>query len=280
MQAAELEAQSAATSRFTAARPEGTVLDFRSDPGFKLQLQSLEMRRSGIELLNSRVVDQVMHATVFIPAGKTGIFVRKFEAYAQKDTPTGKPKNRELTESTTEIRLAALESFWTDAGAFPTERDNPVWWEVWLRDDATSNDVAAQFRTTAQAFGIDVSPREIRFPERRVLLARASINQWTQFENLFDILAELRLAKWLAGEFVSLPPQDQAEWIAEALTRIQPPRPNAPAVCHLDTGVNRGHPLLALALADENVLTCDPNWSPAICKVTGQKWPVSRYTGV
>ena len=108
-----------------------------------------------------------------------------------------------------------------------------------------------------------MSPREIRFPERRVLLARSSVNQWTQFDNLFDILAELRLAKRLAGEFVELPPRDQAASIEESLTRIQPPPYAAPAVCLLDTGVNRGHPLLALALAEEHVLTSDPNWSPA-----------------
>ena len=34
-------------------------------------------------------------------------------------------------------------------------------------------------------------------------------------------------------------------------------------MCHLDTGVNRGHPLLEFAIAEEHVLACDPNWSPA-----------------
>lgn len=263
IQEADQQAQSEAASRPMQVRPKGKTLNFQSDPDFKLQLQSLELRKSGIELLNVRVADQVMHATVFIPEGKIGIFVRKFEAYATENTPRGKPKNKALAESITAIRLGALASFWTDAGEFPNERTTPLWWEVWLRDDATMTDVVEQFRTTAQTLGITVSAREIRFPERRVLLARTSIQQWMQFENLFDILAELRLAKWLAGEFVSLSPRDQADWIAEALTRIQPPPQNAPAVCHLDTGVNRGHPLLALALSEEHVLACDPDWSPA-----------------
>jgi hypothetical protein len=261
MQGAVLQAQSEATSKPAVVHPKGTTLDFQSDPGFKLQLQSLEIRGSGIELLNSRIVDQVMHGTVFIPEGKTGIFVRKFEKYATENTKKGMPRHKDLTESITAIRLGALESFWTDAGAFPQEQDTPLWWEVWLRDYTTLNDISAQFRTTARLLGMTVSTREIFFPERRVLLTYATLNQWTQFENLFDILAELRLAKWLAGEFVSLFPREQAEWIAEALTRIQPPPHDAPAVCHLDTGVNRGHPLLALALAEENVLVCDPTWS-------------------
>src|SRR6266436_1671596 len=86
MQGAEQQAQSEAASKPTAAHPKGTTLDFQSDPGFKLQLQSLEIRGSGIELLNSRIVDQVMHGTVFIPEGKTGIFLRKFEKYATENT--------------------------------------------------------------------------------------------------------------------------------------------------------------------------------------------------
>lgn len=62
--------------------PRGFALDFCSDPRFKLKLESLDMRRSGIELLNSRVdKDHVMHATVFVPESKVAIFVRKFEAY-------------------------------------------------------------------------------------------------------------------------------------------------------------------------------------------------------
>src|SRR3990167_5504000 len=103
-------------------RPKGVVLDFQSDPGFKLQLESLETLRSGIELRNSRMVGDVMHGTVFVPEGKVGIFVRKFEAYAHKDdSRSGKPRNKDLVESITKIRLAALESFWTDAGEFPSE---------------------------------------------------------------------------------------------------------------------------------------------------------------
>lgn len=100
-------------------KPEGIVLDFQSDPGFKLKLESLEADKSGIELRNSRMDGDIMHGTVFVPEGKVGIFVRKFERYAEENTPKGKPKNKTFAESITQVRLAAIESFWTDAGAFP-----------------------------------------------------------------------------------------------------------------------------------------------------------------
>jgi len=202
-----------------------------------------------------------MHGTVFVPKEKVGIFVGMFEAYAKEDTKHGKPKNKHLVESISEVRLAALKSFWTDILAFPQETNRPLWWEVWLREATNPSDGFHDFRRRARALGIEVSLREIHFPERRVLLACSTVDQWVAFGNLFDILAELRLAKPLAGEFLRLTPRDQAEFIAEARSRIQPPGADAPAVCHLDTGVNRGHPLLELALDENHLLKCSPEWS-------------------
>lgn len=263
IQSAEQQAKLQVAAHPAAEPPKGVVLDFLSDPKFKLQLKSLESDRSGVELRNSRVdAKGVMHATVFVPDGKVNLFVRKFEAFADssKDSEKGTPKNNDMVASISQVRLAALESFWMDAGEFPREKDQPLWWEVWLRDATNPHDVVAVFRQRAQAAGMLVSHRELRFPDRRVVLALASVTQLLAIENLFDILAELRLAKILASEFLELSPRDQVEFIQEALSRITPPPANAPAVCHLDTGVNRGHPLLELALAEEHVLAVDPTW--------------------
>ena len=272
IKSAEQQAVARVAAKLSAAEaPNGIVLEFQSDPSFELRLKSLESEGSGIELRNARVDSNgVMHAAVFIPNGKVGLFVRKFEAFADptkdskpKDpTKSGKPANFNLVASITQIRLAALESFWTDNDEFPSYRQ-PLWWEVWLREATNPLDVVDVFRQRAQAVGAMVSERSLRFPDRRVVLVRASVTQLLAIENLFDILAELRSAKILAGEFLELPPRDQAEFIEEALRRIQPPPLNAPSVCHLDTGVNRGHPLLALALAEEHLLAVEPTWSAA-----------------
>ena len=262
VQDAEQKASAEAAQQPPENRPQGFVLDFSSDPGFKLKLESLEMRRSGIEICSSRVDDTgAMHATVFVPNGKAGLFTRKFEAYVRQES--GKRDHQKLAESINSVRLATLEAFWMDAGAFPQDRDGPMYWEVWLRERTNPHDVSDQFRVAALAAGIDVSPRELRFPERRVLLARASITQLLHVANLFDCLAELRLAKRLAGEFVDMAPREQAELITKAMGRITRPPPDAPALCHLDTGVNRGHPLLELALPESSLLSCDPSWPPA-----------------
>lgn len=264
---AERQAAEKFAVRPTTEQPRGIVLDFQSDPNFELGLKSLESERSGIELRNSRVdANGIMHATVFIPEGKVGLFVRKFEAFANptKDSRKGKPANNDLVASISHIRLAVIESFWMDTGEFPSERNQPQWWEVWLREAINPHDVVDVFRHHGQAVGAVVSQRSLRFPDRRVVLVRASVTQLLAIENLFDTLAELRTAKILAGEFLELSPRDQAEIIQDGLlNRIQPPSLNAPAVCHLDTGVNRGHPLLAMALAEEHLLAFDPTWSAA-----------------
>lgn len=265
IQDAERQAQVAAVEE---EEPRGVALQFESDPKFKLQLQSLEVRQSGIELRNSRTVMRetgpVMHATVFVPEGKLGYFVGKFEEYCRENTKkSGKPKNKGLVESIGAIRLAVLESFWTDAGEFPADRALPMWWEVWLREASNPHDVAHQFRERAEACGIQVSTRELRFPERRVLLALATVDQWVTVNNLFDILAELRLAKSVAAEFLALSPRDQAGFIQDALTRIQPPPVGGPAVCSLDTGLNWSHPLLSLATSEAQIAAVDPDWPSA-----------------
>ena len=35
---------------------------------------------------------------------------------------------------------------------------------------------------------------------------------------------------------------------------------DGPAVCHLDTGINSGHPLLQFAVQDQHVIAVDPDW--------------------
>jgi hypothetical protein len=267
IQSAEQQANEQIVSHPHVEKPKGVVLEFQSDPTFKLRLKSLESARSGIELLNSRVdASGVMHATVFIPDGKVGLFVRKFEAYAEPIKEDKKrPNNNDLVASISLIRLAVLEqSFWMDAAKFPEDKKQALWWEIWLRNAADDQlDVVDVFRQRAQAAGVLVSNRALRFPDRRVVLARATVTQLLAFENLFDILAELRFAKILAGEFLALTPRDQVDFIQDALSRIKPPPVDAPAVCHLDTGVNRGHPLLELALAEEHLLAIDPTWLPS-----------------
>ncbi len=53
-------------------------------------------------------------------------------------------------------------------------------------------------------------------------------------------------------KLTDLSTREQQEWVDEALQRILLPSSDAPAVCLLDTGVNRGHPLISGLLGAED----------------------------
>ncbi|QDS97162.1 S8 family peptidase [Adhaeretor mobilis] len=256
---------------------QGAVLTFQSAPEFKLKLESLDFRPSGIELLNARVDENgVMHAAVYVPTGKASYFIKRLEQYAKEDTEGANPKplNQALVDSITAIKRATLGSLWSDAGLFPDGDKVKRWWEIWLRDTAVPKaysiafqddvyDVVKDFRQRSTAAGVQVPDRQLHFPERRVVLGHASIEQLLAIEGVFDFLAELRLAKLLPGEILALTSDAQAEFVDELRSRVVPPSIQATAVCHLDTGVNRSHPLLEMAISEEHVQTIDPNWSSA-----------------
>ncbi|MCA9011909.1 MAG: S8 family peptidase [Planctomycetaceae bacterium] len=245
-----------------AAKAIGTTLQFESNDGLKLALKSLERLQSGIELLNSRVVGRVMTATVFIPEGKESIFLNAFLCYSYENHPqTGKPKERNFAESINRIRLATIKSFWTDNHDTPADADIRSY-EVWIRRSKDGRDAdVADFQIRTHRAGINTTERSIIFPERIILLATTSLQQLAQVEGLFDILAEIRLARIPNSEFLNLAPRDQMDFINELVSRTTAPAAMAPSVCHLDTGIQAGHPLLSIAVNAEHILQVLPHQS-------------------
>jgi hypothetical protein len=231
---------------------------FASASDHELKLERLENKPKGIRILNVREVSGRQVATVAIPKGKIDHFVKRFEEYATETTKTGNPKNNDLAASIAEVKLAVLRDYWTDSGDdYPLPTDE-FWWEVWL--ERSPDEVETVFRASADLLGMQVSSNTVRFPEVIVILAYASLDRWSQFPGLLNYLAEFRRAKIVPGEFVQLPPRDQAEFIHALRARTTPADTSAPAVCVLDTGVNRGNPLLEDSLADGDVHTWNPEW--------------------
>lgn len=245
----------------------------RSDPGFKLWLDSLDDKRIGSEVINFRCEDDGRErVTVHIPKDQVGKFAKKFEDYVNKSSKqSGNPANQKLVDSIGEIRLAMLRDgdYWTDSGPVPRV-DEEFWWEVWLRDegdvvlpDGRALAVEDAFREEARQLNIRVSDQQVRFPDYVVVLAYASLKRWSEFPGLLRYLAEFRRASIVAREFLELPPAGQAEFIHALLERTTFADPSAPAVCILDCGVNRGHPLLEQALSEEHNLAWDDEWTAA-----------------
>jgi hypothetical protein len=223
---------------------QGTVLAMSGDPGYELQLKSLDSVKVGIELLSVKTEGEKMIATVFVPQGKLSHFRRLVDGYLNKDTPKGNAKNRKLVESISDIRFAAVEHFWTDHEPFP-EHDASIVWEVWLRSGEEALGSLSLFRAEAKAAGIQVGERFLSFPDRIVVLATGTATQFASSFALLDVLAELRRAKECPTFFVDMPATEQAGWVEDLLKRVKAPPEGCPAVCVLDSGVYFAHLLPA-----------------------------------
>lgn len=167
----------------------------------------------------------------------------------------------ELIDSIAAVRLAIVEDFWQDRLQFPTPEEN-IWWEVWLRGRReTASEVHRRFTELARIVGIStVSTRFVVFPERVVVHARATARQISSSVDFMALIGELRKAKELATHYVDLDGKGQAEFVDDVAARLIPPAPDAPSVCILDAGVNRSHPLLEPALAEDDQHAAQEEW--------------------
>jgi len=247
---------------------DGVYVEFEGEPGYKLVTKSLETKKSGIRLLHVYQLpvqngsdDVVTRATVFIPSGKQNLFLNKLNQYAEEDTPTGKPKNVTLLQSIRDIHIAVLDSFWRDTPDLMPNNADSVWCEIWLSSAKVA--IEERFRSVANRIGIELQERILRFPERSVLLGRASKDQLLELIESSPDIAELRRAKETARFFIELANKDQTEWVEELSSRLSVNEDSNIAVCILDTGANNGHVLLAPVLSDADCQTVEPDWDSA-----------------
>lgn len=218
-----------------------------------------------IEVLSIRTEAGTTHANVFVPDGKLAHFEKYIEDYlAERKKANGDSYDHHaLLNTISSIRSAGLRSLWTDeVELFPQDTNELFWWEVWLPVRGDRNSVVADFRKLATLAECQVSAHQINFPERTVVLMFGSQQQLSASAMTLNCVAELRRAKETAEFFDGMPPPEQQQWVDEALTRltVAPEDDATPRVCLLDSGVNRGHPLLAPFLATADLHTVDPAW--------------------
>jgi hypothetical protein len=241
----------------------GIYVVFESFPGVELALESLDPRRGPVhpELVSVRQVviddEPVEEATVFIPEGKLGYFLRRLEKYLAS-VEEERPRNRNLIDRIRSIGLASLERLWTDTPeAFP-EEDETVWWEVWLR--RRDGQELERLRAYADQLDLQLAERTLAFRDRVVTLIQATASQLAGALDVLDHLAELRHPRE-AAELIALePPADQAAWADELQARTRPAPAESPAACIVDTGVHQAHPLLSHSLDEADCHACDSAW--------------------
>jgi hypothetical protein len=248
----------------------GLQIQFVGMPDVALAFESLGSERSRdpgqqIEVLSVRADGNATVANIFVPDGKLNHFEKYIADYlaAKKNKKNALIDNGNLLNAIASIRSAEIRALWTDEPALlPQDVTEPFWWEVWLPVRGQRDVVVEDFRKLATLAECRVSKHQINFPERTVMLMFASESQLTQSVKTLNCVAELRRAKDTAELFNDLPLAEQQKWADDALARMNlPPDADAtPRICLLDSGVNRGHPLLAPLIASDDLHTVNPAW--------------------
>ena len=248
----------------------GLQIQFIGMPNVELAFESLGNERNRdprqqIEVLSVRAEGNTTVANVYVPDGK----LEHFEKYVAEYLAAKTNKKGDLIDHGTllnaisSIRSAELRALWTDEPELlPQDVTEQFWWEVWLPVRGQRNDVVGDFRKLATLAECEVSNHQINFPERTVVLMFGSQQQLSTSVMTLNCVAELRRAKETAEFFDGMTPPEQQQWVDETLARltVAPEDEATPRVCLLDSGVNRGHPLLAPFLAATDLHTVDPAW--------------------
>ena len=258
--AAAREQLSARDDAIASGEP-GFYLEFELPKDHQVALDSLGDRRAGVELVAVQPPtegDPFVTATVFVPEKKAEHFAKKVEQYRDEETAKGNPKHQALVARIEDVRLGALRSLFVDPAHLFPKPGRPAWWEVWVRDGRLE-----VLRAVAMGMDVTVGSHQgdqISFPERDVVLVRASPEAMDRLAQNSDAIAELRIPKDTPRFFLEMPSIEQEEWAGDLADRAIAPGPLAPAICLLDSGASRDHPLIRPGLAPADQHAYDDDW--------------------
>lgn len=193
-------------------------------------------------------------ATIWVADDYRAQFLKIFEDYLTKlstradegrwSTPEGNPANQALVANISRIRSAILDDLWTSEGE--PSRSGSQWWEIWLDTNQPHVDTVYDFIRANQLRSL---PRSVALRDRVVIWVEAT---WRQLEVL--PFTSVPVAEVRKPEFIDtiedLSVTEQNEYVEDLAERVLAAPDDAPAVCHLDTGVYRMHALLCKSLAE------------------------------
>jgi hypothetical protein len=241
-------------------RAQGVIVVLEgADAAFPVKLDSLEQRSAHTRtpkrpkwLLLS--VAPARHgrpenAVVWISDEYRSAFLTIFENYLNRTSIGGNPLNRELVANIGRIRKAVFDDLWQSEGEPP--RFGTHWWELWLQP---TDDAVDLLRAFGEVNGVHVATEVLKLNDRTVAWAKATRNQLLSVPFTAVPLTEIRRPEF-ADTIEDLPRDEQDELAEDLAGRVTPAEGDAPAVCHLDTGVMRSHRLLTGSLAENDVHT-------------------------
>ena len=241
--------------------PQGAFLEVELKRGSRVEV--VERKDDGIkpgaarrEPNDNRIVG------MYVPDESREVFAEILREYQEGElTPRGKPRRRTFVEPIESIRAARLETFWTDDPSRLPAPGRQMWWEVWCVREL--EDELGQLIARLGARTADHEQR-LYFPEHVVLpvLADRATIELMLFARLS--IVELRRASDSPAFFLDDIDRDEQRDVSEELSeRTEWPGMDVPAVCLLDTGVNRAHILIEPTLAEADMAAVNAEWGVA-----------------
>ena len=237
----------------------GIYLEVELSPqaGAQILERKSEKTRQSAEILTEEGARRV---ALFVPDDARETLEAIIADYTEGEITSAKgtPPGASRVEPIEHIREARLRTFWRDdQDALPTDPQAEMWWALWCFADRLDRVLAASQTLGLQVGGSDTF---LRFPETIVVpvFGRVSAIELLLFAT--GGVAELRRASDNPSVFTQALKDDAVAFIEDLAERIVWPGGDAPAVCLLDTGVNRAHPLIEPALSVDDLMSVDPAW--------------------
>lgn len=238
--------------------PEGAFLEVELRRGTKVE--TVERKTAGFKPGAAKLeLNDNCTVGLFVPDESRDVFEDILQEYQEGElTSKGYPKRKNRIEPIESIRRARLETFWTDDISRLPEAGKLMWWEVWcVRErEVELDDLIIRLGARAANY-----KDRLYFPEHivvPVLADRATIELM-----LFAKLAivELRRASDSPSFFLDdLEREEQYGFAKDLAERTEWPANDVPAVCLLDTGVNRAHVLIEPALSETDMAAVNVEW--------------------
>ena len=241
--------------------PEGVFLELELKRGVGVEVVERKKDRfrpgaARLDVGDRRIVG------LYVPDESREVFETILHEYQEGElSEKGRPPRQKFVEAIESIRQARLETFWTDDPKRLPPSGQEIWWEVWC-----VRGLEDEFEQLADRLGARTATNEQRlhFPEHVVLpvLADRATIELMLFARLS--IVELRQASDSPVFFLDDIDRDEQWAFAENLAeRTVWPGADVPAVCLLDTGVNRAHILIEPTLAESDMATVRPEWGVA-----------------
>ncbi len=175
-------------------------------------------------------------------------FLKLFEDYRDKLARDGEsPRNRDLVANIERIRAVIVDDLWQSEGNPP--RTGTHWWELWL---TPVQGAATTLREFAAERELALHPRFLWLADRTVGWVHAAWEDLAVLPFTAVPLTEIRRPEFI-DTIEDLPREDQDELAEHLAARVRAAGHQAPAVCHLDTGVRRSHVMIEPSLDESDV---------------------------